>query len=234
MRKKLIVLSTLVVLLWASSAAALGISIINASDTEAIDLWISNLGGNVTVLEDFEKTDIGWYQSLSTGVGTCTAGGSSGTGATSYNANHVVDSNDPFFTIRNDDWYGRANTIGGGSVYLDSGDITRITLDVSPSVTNLFFYLQDPSDVQARTTVAYLEYSSAWLPGQSNGSLWFVGISADTVIDAVTWTASNPNDGYGLDQFSTVAPVPEPATMLLLGSGLVGMAAVSRRKLKQS
>jgi hypothetical protein len=52
---------------------------------------------------------------------------------------------------------------------------------------------------------------------------------------------------YGLDyEFSgatppesstpggTAQPVPEPATMLLLGIGLIGLAVVSRRKFKKS
>ena len=233
MRKFLLALLTMSVLFTAAPAVALTIDLIAADDNTAINNWISGLGGNVTVLEDFETQSAGWYQSLSTSVGTFSAGGNIGVGATSYNANHDVSSDQPHFTVRDQAWYGRGNTTSGGTMYLDSADITEIKLDLSVSVTNLFFYLQDPSDVRAITTFGSQGYSQAFPTSLANGSLWFVGISSDDFLSSVSWTTSNQNDGYGLDDFSTVAPVPEPATMLLLGTGLVGLATVSRKKFQK-
>ena len=126
-----------------------------------------------------------------------------------------------------------------GTQYLDSGDVTRTSLDGSFEafqLTSLFFFMFDVSDIDGRMLVLMgdgsIQIISGFIPAHANGEITFMGIEtdADNFISKITWEMDSQGDGYGLDNFGTLNPVPLPASLLLLGSGLLGLGVVRRKK----
>jgi len=140
-------------------------------------------------------------------------------------------------------------TLGGG--YLNPGTadwfttITGLTPGASYDLSFMTATEQGPNfpgpQFEQTMTVGFLSGSStasqSFTSPLSSTDYWRTWVTQDYTFVAsapsavVDFSVSNQADDMGLDNVKIAASTPEPATLLLLGSGLLGMAGAIRRKL---
>jgi len=139
-----------------------------------------------------------------------------------WNVSQEIDKIEVFITSGNTDLGDpplKSFTAAGWGATLVNQDYGVAT---GPATSGLSFYTAFTADVSVPFSMAALlwngddfeAYALDW-----NGDNW--------VEDSITMLDS----WEGFDRSGQQFPVPEPATMMLLGSGLIGLAALGRKKL---
>ncbi len=121
--------------------------------------------------------------------------------------------------------------------WLDSNDNTKVGLDVLPPKSNLFFFLNDPADVQGKLTITSTGGGETvnFTPNLTNGSLYLVTWRASFVgetVSEILFDTGNRRDGWGVDAFGTV--VPEPSFYTFAALGLAGVVTAYKRRKKNA
>lgn len=113
------------------------------------------------------------------------------------------------------------------SVTFDGGTVLDLAIT---NGTDIYSLSGDAADTSYDVTMTFLgEYSPLLSQTPVISSPYYANLFLDWTVDGTTVFSNS----FALTGGDGMAPVPEPATMLLFGSGLVGLAGYGRKKIKK-